>query len=105
MQFSNHDVPSAATFFGSTMFNLSGAVNVLLFLLVRPQLLLFPRPGKFSEPEMELAPQYAGPTIFTDIAKFQHSPEPISAALAVDEGPRSGAAQPHFSSRRISDDI
>jgi len=39
------------------MFNLSGAINVLLFLIVRPQLLLFSRispPEEFSEPEVEL---------------------------------------------------
>jgi hypothetical protein len=79
------------------MFNLSGAINVLLFLIVRPQLLLFPRPdpeGFLAEPEIELAPQgTTNPAIFSDIAKFQHSPEPTSAALLVDEGSRNGAAQ------------
>ena len=53
LQFSNHiHVPSAATFFGVSMFNLSGAVNVLLFLIVRPELLLFTRPelGESKEP-------------------------------------------------------
>ncbi|KAI0269579.1 hypothetical protein BGY98DRAFT_299623 [Russula aff. rugulosa BPL654] len=40
---SNHpNVPSAAMFFGNIMFYLSGAINVLLFLMARPHLLLFP---------------------------------------------------------------
>ncbi|KAI0276639.1 hypothetical protein BGY98DRAFT_694141 [Russula aff. rugulosa BPL654] len=32
--FSNHHVPSAAIFFGVSMFYLSGAINVLLFLII-----------------------------------------------------------------------
>ncbi len=90
------------------MFNLSGAINVLLFLIIRPQLLLFPRPdsdGFFAEPEIELAPQVTGSAIFSDIAKFQHSPEPTSAALLVDEGSRNSAAQSRVSIRPKSDDI
>jgi hypothetical protein len=86
------------------MFNLSGAINVLLFLIVRPRLLLFPRPEKLAEPDMELAPQDTSTAIFSDIAKFQHSPEPTSAAL-LDQGSRNSAAQSRVSSRRISDDI
>jgi hypothetical protein len=104
--FVKYNVPSAATFFSVSMFNLSGAINVLLFLVVRPQLLLFPRPEGFAEPDMELAPQGTGSAIFSDIAKFQHSPEPNSEALMVDEGSsRTSAVQPRVSSRRISDDI
>ncbi|KAH9048658.1 hypothetical protein EDB83DRAFT_2632661 [Lactarius deliciosus] len=44
LHFSHKGVPSAATFFGLMMFNLSGALNVLLFLIVRPRLLLFTPP-------------------------------------------------------------
>lgn len=44
LQFSKVDIPSAATFFGVSLFNLSGAVNVLVFLIARPGLLLFTRP-------------------------------------------------------------
>lgn len=89
------------------MFNLSGAINVLLFLIVRPQLLLFPRPEKLAEPDMELAPPPQGTSsaMFSDIAKFQHSPEPTSAAQLVDEGSRNSAAQSRASFRRISNDI
>jgi len=43
-QFSHKTVPSAATFFGVSLFRLSGAINVLLLLLVRPRLLLFVPP-------------------------------------------------------------
>jgi hypothetical protein len=31
------------------MFYLSGAINVLLFLIIRPELLLFPRPEELGE--------------------------------------------------------
>jgi len=91
LQFSNHKVPSAATFFGDTMFSLSGAINVLLFLIIRPGLLLFPRPEELAGPEIALAPQGTGTSsgVFSDMAKFQHSSDPTSAAL--DEGCRSGA--------------
>ena len=102
--FGNHSVPSAATFFSVTMFNLSGAINVLLFLIVRPHLLLFTRRAKLAEPEMEILPQGSGQAIFSDIATFQQSPEPTSAALP-DEGSIKSAAKPHVSPRRISDDI
>jgi hypothetical protein len=36
--------PKAATFFAVTTWNLSGAINVLLLVLIRPQLLLLTRP-------------------------------------------------------------
>ncbi|KAN0138425.1 hypothetical protein V8E53_003888 [Lactarius tabidus] len=42
--FNHKKVSSAATFFGVSVFNLSGAINVILFLIVRPQLLLFSPP-------------------------------------------------------------
>ncbi|KAI0276618.1 hypothetical protein BGY98DRAFT_934918 [Russula aff. rugulosa BPL654] len=93
LQFSHHHVSSAATFFASSMFHLSGAINVLLFLIVRPELLLFPRPRQLDELEIELTPQEdTGPAIFSDPAKFQLSPEPISAVLE-DEGPGDNAVE------------
>jgi hypothetical protein len=80
------------------MFNLSGAINVLLFLIARPKLLLFPRPEKLAEQDMELAPQGTRRSaIFSE-----HSPEPTSAALLVDEDSRNSVAQSRASSRRIS---
>ena len=48
---SHKKVTSAAILFGETVYNLSGAINVLVFLIVRPQLLLFPHPEDISEPE------------------------------------------------------
>ena len=39
------------------MFLLSGAINVLLFLIIRPELLLFPRPRQLDEQELELTLQ------------------------------------------------
>ena len=51
--FSHKHVPSAALFFGQIMFNLSGAINVLLFLIVRPHLLLFTPPEELVKPVLE----------------------------------------------------
>ena len=63
------------------MFHLSGAINVLLFLIIRPKLLLFPHLRQLDEQEIELAPQG-------------------------DTGPAKDSATPsHVSSRRISDDM
>jgi hypothetical protein len=91
------------------MFYLSGAINVLLFLIIRPGVLLFSRPEELpvAEPEIELASQGTGPAIFSDTARFQHSPEPTStlAARREDGGSRDVATPSHVSSRRISDDI
>jgi hypothetical protein len=96
LKFTGHNVPSAATFFGVIMLNLSGAVNVFLFLIFKPRLLLFPRPDRLGDPEIELLPHGNSSAISTDTAKFQHSPEPTRAALA---GEGTGA-----NSGRISDD-
>ena len=86
------------------MFYLSGTINVLLFLIIRPGLLLFPRPEELAEPEVELAPQGTGPAIFSNTAKFEHSPEPTSDTL-VDEVSKESATPSNVKSRRISDDI
>ena len=75
------------------MFHLSGAINVLLFLIIRPGLLLFPRPTQLDEQEMQLTQQEdTGPAIFSDTEKLQRGPEQTPAAALEDEG-------------RISDDI
>ncbi len=50
LNFSQKHIPSAATLFGSIMFSLSGAINVLLFLIIRPRLLLFAPPEELGEP-------------------------------------------------------
>ena len=62
--FSHHHVSSAATFFAISIFYLSGAINVVLFLIIRPGLLLFPRPKQLDEQEIQLVPQG------TDAANF-----------------------------------
>ena len=104
MQFGHHNVPSAVTFFGVSIFYLSGAIDVLLFLIIRPGLLLFPRPEELAGPEIELAPQSTGPAFFSNTAKFPHSPEPTSDTLG-DEVSKDGATPSDVKSRRISDDI
>jgi hypothetical protein len=81
VQFGHHNVPPAVTFFVVSIFYLSGAINVVLFLITRPQLLLFPRPKEIDGQEMELTQEYTGPAIFSDKETFQRSPEPTSAAL------------------------
>ncbi|KAI0276627.1 hypothetical protein BGY98DRAFT_919174 [Russula aff. rugulosa BPL654] len=86
LQFRDHHVSSAATFFGSSMFHLSGAINVLLFLITRPELLLFPRPEQLEEQEIDLTPQDdTGAANFSDTEKSQHSPEPATSAALEDE--------------------
>jgi hypothetical protein len=83
VEFGHHNVSSAVIFFGLSIFYLSGAINVLLFLIVRPRLLLFPRPRELSGQEMQQTPtpQGSGPANFSDTEKFEHSSEPTSAAL------------------------
>ncbi len=93
--------------FANSTFYLSGAINVLLFLIIRPGLLLFPRPKELDREEIQLTPtpQGTGPAIVPDTAQFHHSPEPISAAVE-DGGFRDMIAAPsHISSRQILDDI
>jgi hypothetical protein len=79
--FDHKKVPSAATFFGVSMFNLSGAINVALLRIVRPQLLLLTRPEPFEEPEIELPPGNIRDAVLSESAKYQLSPEPTSPAL------------------------
>ena len=87
LQFNGKHVSSAATFFGVSVFNLSGAINVLLFLIVRPQLLLFSPPEDFIEPKTaSLGQPTTGSALFTDTTAMYHpSPQPIETAL-VDDG-------------------
>ncbi|KAH9978624.1 hypothetical protein BGW80DRAFT_1165386 [Lactifluus volemus] len=65
-------VPSAASFFACMLWNLSGAINVTVFLLVRPQLLLFTPPEVLLEPEIELAPATINSAI--ESYAFNHGP-------------------------------
>jgi hypothetical protein len=90
VQFGHHNVPSAVTFFVVSIFYLSGAINVILFLVVRPKLLLFPRPKQLDEQKIELTPQ--GPATFSDTL--------TSPALGLGAG-----GSNYVNSARISDDI
>jgi hypothetical protein len=78
----NKNVPSAAAFFSVSIFNLSGAINVLLFLIFRPQLLLFTPPEGFSEPA--LAEPSTSSAILEETVKYNHSPQPTGRELAGD---------------------
>jgi hypothetical protein len=71
------------------MFNLSGAINVLLLLIVRPQLLLLTRPPleELGLPEIELAPRSTGDAVLSDA--YHRSPEPTAAALVPSASPHS----------------
>ncbi|KAI0254071.1 hypothetical protein BJV78DRAFT_1296867 [Lactifluus subvellereus] len=85
--FDHKKVSSAATFFGVSMFNLSGAINVLLLLLVRPRILLFIPPVKPVETMMELGrPSTAGSL---GAAKYNLSLQPTAKGLEYDLGERS----------------
>jgi hypothetical protein len=57
------------------MFTLSGAINVLLFLIIRPQLLLFPGPRKAAEPEEQRSPLNTGPVILLNTIQHERSSE------------------------------
>ncbi|KAF8274449.1 hypothetical protein EI94DRAFT_1713454 [Lactarius quietus] len=88
LEFDGKSVPSAATFFGSSVFCLSGAINVLLFLTTRPQLLLFSPPDEFSEPEgteLQPATDFA---VFPDTPNIHPSPQPAGIELPEDVGGR-----------------
>jgi hypothetical protein len=92
------------------MFYLSGAINVLLFLIIRPGLLLFPRPKELDDPEQEvqLTAQGTGAVVSSHTTQFQHSPEPIRTSAALENGGPRDTATPsrvNSTSRRISDDI
>ena len=79
----NHDVSSAAIFFCLFVFNLSGAFNVLLFLIIRPELLLFNDPEGIRKTEvLDIGLNSA---ISNNTAKDDHDPQLTGAGL-VDDG-------------------
>jgi hypothetical protein len=71
-------MPSAAIFFGLIVFNLSGAINVLLVLIVRSRVLLF------NDPDIGQPTDTSSP-ISDNAAKDNHSAQPTGAEL-VDDG-------------------
>jgi len=85
------------------MFYLSGAIIVVLFPIIRPEL-LFPRPKELPEPQpiIELEPQAQDirPVVLDNAEILQNSPEPTPME-AGDEGSRNGAAGAHVSPEEI----
>ncbi|KAN0127158.1 hypothetical protein V8E53_015028 [Lactarius tabidus] len=79
--FSHKNVPSAAIFFGNIMLNLSGAIDALLFLIVRPHLLLFTPPEELGEPNVELAKLNTGSAIYPDMVNYEQSLEPTGTGV------------------------
>ncbi|KAF8274450.1 hypothetical protein EI94DRAFT_1782365 [Lactarius quietus] len=87
LQFKNKHkhVASAATFFSVSVFNLSGAINVLLFLIVRPRLLLFFPPEENSELDAAgLGQPATGSALFPNTPNDNQSPQPTGMGLADD---------------------
>ncbi|KAI9463564.1 hypothetical protein BJY52DRAFT_921148 [Lactarius psammicola] len=111
--FDHKKVSTAGTIFAVSMYNLSGAINVLLFLIVRPQLLLFSPPEEFREPEvLELGHRTTRPAIVLDTAIYSQSPQ--QSGMRLDDAgykvwnptPDSNSvALSRIDSRRRSDDI
>jgi hypothetical protein len=71
LQYTHKDIPSAAMLFGQSMLNLSGAINVLLFLTIRPNLLLFAPPETLAEPEAQMSLSNTAP--LPDTVQPDHS--------------------------------
>ncbi|KAI0246387.1 hypothetical protein BJV78DRAFT_1286463 [Lactifluus subvellereus] len=87
-RFSHKSVSSAATFFGISMYNLSGVIDVFLFLAVRPQLLLF-TPPETIDPEIEPARHGMSSAIPPDTAAYNHSSQATGKGLVDDSGKQS----------------
>ena len=67
------------------MFNLSGAINVLLFLNLRPHLLLFTPLEELGESKVELTNLSIDSAIFpADMVNYNHSPQPTGTGLVDD---------------------
>ncbi|KAF8274438.1 hypothetical protein EI94DRAFT_1713421 [Lactarius quietus] len=99
--FNHKKVPLAATFLAEFVFRLSGAVNVLLFLTVRPQLLLFSPPEEFVELEaVGLGCLNSGSVMIPDAERYDHSPQSIGMGLIDDGGGR--AWNPSVDGNRVA---
>jgi len=60
--------------FGQSMLNLSGAINVLLFLIIRPRLLLFASPENPAEPEAQISHLNTTTAFPPDTIRHNHRP-------------------------------
>ena len=78
--FGSNDVPSAATFFSVSLHDLSGAINVLLFLVVRSELLLFTPPERSKLVDSSST----SPAILAETTNYNLSPQPTGRELAGD---------------------
>ena len=105
MQFYNHPVPSAATFFATSIFHLSGAIDVVLFLIFRPGLLLFSRPEELYEQEIQLTLQGADPQGTASANFSQGRNSNVDLVCAMDEGSMDSATLSHVNTRRIPNDM
>ncbi|KAH9055184.1 hypothetical protein EDB87DRAFT_1344417 [Lactarius vividus] len=81
---SHKSVPSATTILGSIMFNLSGALNVLLFLIVRPRLLLFTPPEELGESSVGLANTSTSSAIVPNMIEHDQSLQSMRPGLMDD---------------------
>jgi len=97
-------------FFGLTMFNLSGAINVFLFLIIRPQLLLFAPPETPAEAETQMSHLNPDLVILPDPVQCERSPMRMGLVddLGIrswNDGSRSGGASSQVDSTQRVDDI
>ena len=106
--FNHKKVSSVATFFGVSVFNLSGAINVLLFLIFRPKLLLFSPPREVCEPGVGLGHPITSSEIIPDMAKCNPGlVEDVGDGVwnPTLEGSGNDVALSRVNSRPTSDDI
>jgi hypothetical protein len=74
----NHNIPTGAIFFGCFLFNLSGAINVLLVLIVRSRVLLF------NDPDIG-QPTDTSSATSNNAAKDKNSAQPAGLHIVDDE--------------------
>jgi hypothetical protein len=89
MQISHPHIPSAAMLFGQSMINLSGAINVVLFLIIRPKLLLFTPPEMPTELEIQMSHLKTSPAILPDTVQDECSPATTRVGIVDELGERS----------------
>jgi hypothetical protein len=71
------------------MLNLSGAVNVVLFLIIRPKLLLFSPPEMPTVLETQMSHLKTSPVILPDTVQYERSPETANVGVAEELDERS----------------
>jgi hypothetical protein len=71
------------------MINLSGAINVVLFLITRPNLLLFTPPEMPTELEIQMSHLKTSPAIPFDTVQDECSPKTTRVGIVDELGERS----------------